>query len=137
LFTPAFSAYFSKRNWEDLGDEGHARSQGRYFTWGLVLLAGLVIGFAARIDWLENVSMLGSLIQVVVWYFKAQRLQIDTVKGRYAEAYARRPLKIPILFASVLLAAFLWWQVDRAFERSEEILRRFGLESPAAAPSEE
>jgi hypothetical protein len=136
LFTPAFAAYFSKQNGEEMGDTEAARSQNRWFLCGVVILVGLVVGFAARIERLENWSMAASFFQVLLWYFIAQRRQVNEVRRRFGRAYAKRPIARATIFASIFLCGFLWWQIQRALANTDEILRRYGLGHLVSDPAE-
>lgn len=130
LFTPAIGAYFSRQNWRALGNEEEARKQNHWFAVGILLLIGAVAGAIGNLATLEGIAQIGSLVQVVLWFFRAQRRQISYVKERFGGNFERRSLVLTALVASVVFGAALTWYTVRIVERADVLLNEMGIESP-------
>ncbi|MGH8619875.1 MAG: hypothetical protein ACREUW_19470 [Burkholderiales bacterium] len=89
LFTPIFGSYLLKRNWESIGDDDKARGSRNWMLLSILMLFPSVI------------TGIG-LIYLIVWYFAANRPQMQYVKERWGTDYPRQPWGKPLSIAAVL-----------------------------------
>ena len=130
LFTPAFAAWFAKRNWEELGEFDKADSQGRWFWGGVALLVVNTAAYVLHWDTLFWIAQVAWLVQVVWWYFKPQAHQTAWAKVKLKGRYDRRSLVVPGLLASLVLAAAVFAMAGREYDKTMKELTEKGLIAP-------
>lgn len=131
LFTPAFAAWFSMRNWQALGEEAEAARQKKWLQAGIGLVAGTVaLGYSkfAVAELLFNLAFLAFLF---LWYAGPQKKQREHVRARFGEAYPTRSLLMPAVLAAVVCVALLASMFGSAMEKANDLLAKAGLPTQA------
>lgn len=127
LFTPAFAAWFSMRNWQALGEEAEAARQKRWFLAGIVFVAGSVALGYSRFAVAELLFNLAFLAFLFLWYFGPQKKQREHVDARFRDAYPTRSLLVPAILAAVVCVAVLASMVGSAMEKANDMLADLGI----------
>lgn len=89
LFTPIFGSYLLMRNWDAMGEEGKARGSRNWMIVSILMLA------------LSVITGIG-LLYLILWYFAANRPQIQYVNERWGNDYPRQPWGKPLGIAFAL-----------------------------------